>query len=107
MTLRQEKVSELVLQKTAEFIQRESGPQSLITVTRCDIAPTMRQSTIYITVLPESKEQDVLFFLKRKLPEMREYLKKNMRSKTVPFLDVEIDTGEKNRQRIDEISRKA
>jgi ribosome-binding factor A len=36
---------------------------------------------------------------------MREFLKKNMRTKIIPFVDFAIDLGEKNRQKIDELLR--
>jgi ribosome-binding factor A len=55
--------------------------------------------------LPENKEHDVIDFAKRKRAELREFLKKNMATKIIPFIDIEIDRGEKNRQKIDELLR--
>ena len=105
MTQRNEKVANLIKEKTAEFLGRENNNTSLITVTSATCSPDLKRATIFITVLPEDKEKTALLFAKRKRREMREFLKKHMLTKVVPFLDVEIDLGEKNRQKIDELLR--
>lgn len=84
---------------------QESSRTSLITVTSASVSPDLKRATIFITALPESKEKTALLFAKRKRGEMREFLKKYMHTKVVPFLEVEIDRGEKNRQKIDELLR--
>ncbi len=100
-----EKVSQLVKELAAEFLNRESTKASLISVTAANVSPDLKKATIFITALPESQEKTALLFAKRKRGEMREFLKKNMQTKNVPFLEVEIDLGEKNRQKIDELLR--
>jgi len=74
-------------------------------VTSCTSSPDMKRATIFITVLPENKEHDALDFAKRKRADLRDFLKKNMQTKIIPFIDIEIDRGEKNRQKIDELLR--
>jgi ribosome-binding factor A len=37
------------------------------------------------------------------LGELRKYISKNLKINPIPYLDVEIDEGEKNRQKIDEL----
>ena len=104
MTLRQEKVAGVVKKLSAQFLQIESSGQSLITVTNCNISPDLRKATIFISVLPEKSEDFALNFIRRKRSEIRNYIKKNTRMRVLPFIDVELDRGEKNRQKIDEIS---
>jgi ribosome-binding factor A len=104
-TSRQEKVANQVKELTAKFLAREDNRTSLITITGATASPDLKRATVFITVLPESKEQNALGFIKRKRNDIREFLKKNMPIKTVPFLDVAIDKGEKNRQKIDELLR--
>lgn len=99
------KVANLIKEKAAEFLGRENNKTSLITVIHADVSPDLKRATIFITVLPEDKEKTALLFAKRKRGEMREFLKRHMMTKTIPFLDVEIDRGEKNRQKIDELLR--
>jgi ribosome-binding factor A len=105
MTLRQEKVKEQIKHMAANFISEVGNKTSLITVTDCDITPDLKQATIYLTVLPEEKELDTLNFLKRQRSEMRDYVKERMKTHTIPFMEVEIDKGEKHRQKIDELLR--
>lgn len=105
MSQRIEKVSNLLKELAANFLGRENNGTSLITVTSTNVSPDLKKGTVFITVLPESKEKAALDFAKRKKGELREFLKKNMTTKVVPFIEIEIDRGEKNRQKIDELLR--
>jgi ribosome-binding factor A len=105
MQQRNEKIANLLKELAANFLGRENNRTSLVTVTSCTISPDMKKGTVFITVLPESKEHDALEFAKRKRADLRDFLKKNMKTKIIPFIDVEIDRGEKNRQKIDELLR--
>ncbi|MEX2028857.1 MAG: ribosome-binding factor A [Candidatus Paceibacterota bacterium] len=103
---RNEKVANYIKELTAQFLSREDNRTSLITVTSASVSPDLKRATIFITVLPNSKEKAALGFVKRKRKELRDFLKKKLEIKTIPFLDVAIDLGEKNRQKIDELLRK-
>ncbi len=105
MPERKEKVANYIKELTAEFLGRENNKTSLITVTSANCSPDLKRATIFITVLPTSKEHVALEFAKRKRPELREFLKKNMTTKNIPFIDIAIDLGEKHRQKIDELLR--
>jgi ribosome-binding factor A len=102
---RNEKVANIIKELSASFLNREDNKTSLITVTGTSASKDLKRATIFVTVLPESMEHTALDFLKRKRGELREYLKKNMSTKNIPFLDIELDQGEKNRQKIDELLR--
>jgi len=101
----EEKAGGLFRKLAGDFVARESNRTSLITVTNVIIKENGREALFLVTVLPESQEEIALAFLKRKRSDLREYIKKNTRVKTIPVVDFEIDKGEKNRQRIDELSR--
>jgi ribosome-binding factor A len=102
---RNEKVANRIKELSAEFLAREGNRTSLINVIHADCSPDMKRATIFITVLPIDKEKTALEFAKRKRGELRQFLKKNMPVKTIPFIDIAIDLGEKNRQKIDELLR--
>ena len=102
---RREKLANLIKELGAQFLERESNNTSLITVTSCSVSPDLKRATIFITVLPDDKEAAALEFVKRKRGALREYLKKKMKIKIIPFIDTQIDLGEKNRQKIDELLR--
>jgi ribosome-binding factor A len=105
MTQRNEKVANQIKELSAQFLGRENNRTSLITVTSTSCSPDLKRATVFITVLPTEKEKTALEFVKRKRAEIREFLKKNLPIKIIPFIDVEIDKGEKNRQKIDELLR--
>lgn len=100
-------MANLIKELSATFLGREANNTSLITVTGATCSPDLKRATIFISVLPEGREHTALDFTKRKRRELREYLKKNLQIKNIPFIDVEIDQGEKNRQKIDELLREA
>lgn len=85
------------------FIKLESNGTSLVTVTNISVQNRGKNATILFTVLPEDKEEVVLDFLKRKRPEFRGFIKENSRVGIIPFIDFEIDLGEKNRQNVDRL----
>lgn len=102
---RSEKVANSIKELAAQFLGRENNRTSLITVTAATASPDLKRATIFITVLPADKEPVALSFVRRKLPELREHIKKNLPIKTIPFLAAELDLGEKNRQKIEELLR--
>ena len=89
-----------------QFLAREAGLQSLITVTRSEMSPDMKFITIFISVFPESAEKAALDFCKRERSAFREYVLEKSALHFPPTIDFELDIGEKNRQRIDELTKK-
>ena len=75
---RNEKVANYIKELAAQFLLREGNNTSLITVTSANTSPDLKRATVYITVLPTSKEKLALEFVKRKRGELREFLKKNL-----------------------------
>ena len=104
-TIRDEKLKVIVQTLAGEFIQRETNGTSLITITDVSIADRGARAIVFFTVLPADKQKAAYDFLKRQRSIFREYVMKHVRMRRIPFFDFEIDEGEKNRQKIDEISR--
>ncbi len=95
------RLSEQIREQVSEFFNRESNKSSLITVTRVKLADSLKNASILLSVYPVTSEEEVLLFTKRRSTDIRNYLKKNIRTRYIPFLDFQIDDGEKNRQKID------
>ena len=87
----------------AEYISRETNGKSLITVTTVDVNDKADRGVVFITVLPENEEAGALNFLKRKRSEIKKYIQKRLPIANTPFIDFEIDTGEKLFQKITKI----
>lgn len=87
----------------ADFIERESNKNSLITVTRCEISKDRKNIAVFVTVMPQAEEQKVVGFLNRRKWDARDYMKKRIQTRVIPFVHFTIDEGEKNRQKIDRL----
>ena len=92
-----------------EFIAREArnpAVNGLITVTRAELTSDFKNVTIFLSVLPQTLEKAALAFAKRARSDFRGYVREHSFFHPIPIIDFEIDYGEKNRQRIDELTRK-
>jgi len=105
MPYRDEKLTEAIRTSAAEFINLEAGRKSLITVTNVRLSKANKEANILVTVFPDSSEKEAIDFLKRQRGNFREFFKEKLRTGLIPFFDFDIDVGEKNRQRIEEISK--
>ena len=97
-------MQEALRETAAAFLAREAGPQSLITVTAAAISEDGRRGTVYITVLPDSAEQQAINFANRNRREFGAFFESRVRGMRAPRVEFVIDRGEKIRQRLDELS---
>ena len=100
---RHEKIREALRSTAAEFLSREAGRLSMITVTEARISSDGRSGRVYITVLPDSAEQSALAFANRNRGEFSVFFKKRIRGISPLHVTFVLDEGEKSRQRLDEI----
>ena len=105
MTQKDDKLKEILRELAAEYFSRQSNRQSLITVTGIELFNRGSKARILITVMPEEQEQAAVGFIHRQLTDFRQHVREHSRIGHIPFFEVAIDVGEKNRQRIDEIEK--
>jgi len=104
---RQNKVAEAIAHHAGEFLARFArAGGALITVTRANIAPSLKDVTVFVSIIPKSREEEMIKELKRLRTDFHEYLKDKTVLRDVPTVDFMPDLGEENRQRIDELTRK-
>jgi ribosome-binding factor A len=103
---RETQVSETIAHLAGDFFAREGGVKALMTVTYAHLSPDFKTATVYFSVLPQTHEAEALAFAKRARSDFREYIKGHALLHPIPFVDFAIDIGEKNRQRVDELTRK-
>lgn len=101
------KIEEVIKKAATRFLLEETSGASLLTVTQVVTSTRSEQAAIYFTAFPTDKEKTALEFLKRKRHDFKEYLKMETNLQRIPFIDFEIDIGEKNRQKIDKLSSEA
>lgn len=90
-----------------DFFAREKPPESLVTVTRAELTEDFKNVTVFLSILPQTAENATLKFAKRARSDFRKYVKEHSFLSSIPTIDFEIDYGEKNRQRVDELTRKS
>lgn len=98
-----EKTTSLVKELVAEFLGREAGAQSLITVTDLQMSSDRKRALVFLSIFPDAMAQRAIEFANRKRSEIKEHIRSKSRMRMAPHLEFVLDTGEKNRQRIDEI----
>lgn len=98
MSDRQPKIESLLRELAASFVLTEANPNPLITITRVAMSSDLRKATIFLTTIPEEREQDALIFMKRTATELRDHIKKNSGLKSIPHLEFFIDGDERIRQ---------
>jgi ribosome-binding factor A len=103
--LKDRKLASIVVELAAEYINKESNKTALITVTRAEVLQKGKMVAIFFTTLPESEEEKSLEFLQRKGRDFRKFMGQKKVVAFPPKVSFRIDYGEKNRQRIDEISQ--
>ena len=106
MSQKDEKLKELIRELAADYFSRHSNRQSLITVTGIELEGRGAYAVILVTVLPEDQEEAAIGFIHRQLGDFREHVMERARLMRIPYFEVRLDKGEKNRQLMDEITRK-
>jgi ribosome-binding factor A len=103
MGMRQKKINGRLQEVISSFLNQEASTKSVVTVTHCTISNDLKNATAYLSVFPENFEEEALEFAKRKRSEIRATIAQKVPMKIIPFIDFEIDAGEKNRQAIEDI----
>ncbi len=106
MSIKHEKIVSLVRQLAAYYLEQQSNGISLITVTDCQLSEDSKYATIFITVFPDRFEEAALNFAKRQRADLRNYIKEKAKMGVLPFIEIELDQAEKQRQRIDDLLKK-
>ncbi len=107
MQNRNERLAEALRAASAEFLVREALPPphgALITVTRAEVAESGTRATIFMTVFPDTLEEAALKFANRSRHDFAEFFSTRVKGVVLPRIEFLIDRGEKNRQRLDELS---
>jgi len=97
----------LVRDLAARFLEQESNRTSLISVTRVEMSKNTEGMNIYLSVFPVKNEKRAFDFITRKESGFRKFVAQNTKIKKLPRFIFNLDLGEKNRQRIEDLLRKS
>lgn len=68
----------------AEFINRESNRQSLITVTRAELDDRGHEAFIFVSVYPDDKAHGAIDFLNRNVDEFKQFVRSRLKMHDIP-----------------------
>ena len=91
---RNKRAAEIVAREAAQFITREAGSGSLITVIRAQPASHGERILVFVSVFPEDKAQAALAFLERHRQAFSDHLKTHARLRPLPRIDFLLDNRE-------------
>src|SRR3989344_6921449 len=88
-----DRATEIVAREAAQFIAREAGTESLITVTRAQSVAHGDRIMVFVSVFPADKARAALAFLERQRKAFSDHLKSHARLR-LPRIDFLLDNGE-------------
>lgn len=85
-SLRVEKIDELIKRELGQIILRELElPRDvLLTIINVETTSNLIESRVFVSVMPEEKEKEVLKMLARNIWELQQILNKKLRIRPVP-----------------------
>lgn len=87
------RVAEVIAHEAAQFIAREAGTESLITVTRAQSAAHGERIQVFVSVFPTEKARAALAFLERQREAFSDHLKSHTHLR-LPRVDFLLENGE-------------
>lgn len=91
---RKGRVTEIIAREAAQFIQREAGSGSLITVVRAESASHGDRVLVFVSIFPEEKARTALAFLDRQREAFSDHLKAHSRLRPLPRIEFMLDNRE-------------
>jgi len=101
---RMEQINELLAREVSAYISRELIlKEGLITVTKVDCSPDLKNAKVFVSILPDKLFGTALSSLRKHSSSLHTYLKKTIRIRKVPRISWEIDPTEKHASVIDRL----
>lgn len=101
-SLRTQKMNQLLTEEVGKILFRniDISRDNLITISRISTSSDLKNSTIYITIFPENKEEEVIAQINRQIYEVQKILNRTLRTKPIPRIRFEIDKLAKAEQSV-------
>lgn len=108
MINRVEKVNQNIKRELSEIIEREQDfkNKAIVTLTRVETSGNLIQSKVWISVIPDEYQKEVLDALKKKVYDIQQEINKRLRMRPVPKIKFLTEEETKKAARIEEILKK-
>ncbi|XOB40261.1 MAG: 30S ribosome-binding factor RbfA [Candidatus Nealsonbacteria bacterium] len=105
MSKRIKRVNQLIKQEISQILLREidSLKNTLVTVTRAETTPDLRESKIFLSVIPDENTNKIIKFLNRNIYRLQQKINKRLHMKPVPKIKFVQDKITKEAERIERI----
>ncbi len=105
MTRRIKRVNQLIKQEISQILLREieTPKNTLVTVTRVESTPDLRESKVFISVIPEENKDKLITFLNRRIYGLQQGINKRLKMKIVPKIRFVEEKKTAEAARIEEI----
>jgi ribosome-binding factor A len=108
MKKRIQRLNQLIKKEVAQLILREvEFPKDvLVTITRAGVTPDLRESKVYVSIMPEKEESQILDFLNRRIFLLQKKIDKRLKMRPVPKISFVKEKSTAEAGRIEEILEK-
>lgn len=105
MSYRIDRINELIRQQFNNIVLKEIEfpRQYLVTVEKVDTSPDLKNSTIWLSVLPIEYRAEALELLEQEIYRIQSLLFKKLHLKFVPKISFKIDISEERADRINQL----
>ena len=107
-TERLKKLNDLLRNEVGKILKSELDLDdgTLVTVVQANVSPTLEHATVWISVFPESKREEALRKINRRIYFLQQLLNKRLKMRPVPKIRFEIDRTEEGAARIEKLIEK-
>jgi len=108
MSKRIPRVNQLLKKEISQILLREiEFPKGvLVTVTRVESTPDLRESKIFLSIMPEENKDKITDFLNKKIYFLQQKINKRLRMRPIPKIIFFKEEKTKTAARIEEILEK-
>jgi len=108
MSLRIQKVNELLKQEIGNLILKELdfSRDIMVTITEVSTSPDLQQAKVKVSIMPFLKAEKILKILNSQVFNLQKLLNKKLKMKIVPKIKFELDKSEERKTRIEQLFRK-
>ena len=108
MSKRIQRVNQLIKKEFSQILLREVDfPKDiLVTITRVDTSPNLRESKVFISTVPEDKARRVLKTLNQKIYELQQKINRRLKMRPVPRIRFSKERETAEAGRVEELLEK-
>lgn len=105
MSLRIIKINEHIRHIIAEILSKSISFKAgvLVTVSKTDTSPDLRNSRVFISVFPATEGHYVLTTLKKEMYILQQALNRKLHMNPIPRIHFSLDTTEEEAQKVEDI----